>query len=96
MLLQPISADDDAEFLAAVHASRKLHGPWVAPPPTPEAFAAFVNCFQGDARRGYVVRAPGSAALVGYFGITNIVRVPLCSAYLGYYASAGFERKALM
>ena len=45
--------------------------------------------------RGFlVVRATG--AFVGVINISNIVRGLFRSAYLGYYAFAGFERQGLM
>lgn len=37
-----------------------------------------------------------SLELAGMVNITNMVMGPFCSAYLGYYAFAGFERQGLM
>jgi [ribosomal protein S5]-alanine N-acetyltransferase len=96
VLLRALQADDEADFLAAVAASRKLHHPWVSPPSTPQAFASSLARLQGGVNHGYLVRAGGSGGLAGCIGVTNIVRGTFCSAYLGYYAFAGFERQGLM
>jgi hypothetical protein len=42
LALRPPAAGDEAEFLAAVAASRALHRPWVAPPATAERYRGFV------------------------------------------------------
>ena len=94
--LVPLSAADEAEFLAAVACSRGLHQPWVAPPATPAAFRAFLERSQGPVNHAFVVRHVATGALVGVFNITNIVRGVFLSAYLGYYAFAGHERQGLM
>jgi [ribosomal protein S5]-alanine N-acetyltransferase len=94
--LMPVQAGDEAGFLAAVAASRTLHHPWVSPPCTPEAFAKFLGRLHNDINYGYLVRTGRAGGLIGYIGISNIVRGPFCSAYLGYYAFAGFERQGLM
>ncbi len=94
--LRPPRRSDAAEYLAAVHASRKLHGVWVHPPSTPARYATFVR------RYGAVPRRPASAAthvgllvcrceddaIVGVINIGDIVHGLLQSAYMGYYAFA--------
>lgn len=44
----------------------------------------------------FAVRKRDSGALIGYAGITNVVRGNFQSAYLGYYAFQGYERQGLM
>jgi hypothetical protein len=66
MLLKAIQADDEADFLAAVASSRRLHHPWVSPPSTPQAFAPFLSRLQNDVNRGYLVRTQSVGGLVGY------------------------------
>ena len=96
VILTPIAAADEADFLAAVARSAGLHRPWVSPPASALGFRAMVKRMQEPANLGFVVRrAPGNA-LVGYIDITNIVRGGFQSAYLGYYAFAGHERQGLM
>ncbi len=49
-LRRPVE-DDRAEFTALVAASRALHRPWMAPPATPRAYAAYMErCAAGDAQ----------------------------------------------
>jgi ribosomal-protein-alanine N-acetyltransferase len=92
-LRAPRKADAPA-FLAAVRASRKLHGAWVHPPTTPARFAEFVRRFGSFATRdpmtadhvGLLVCRCDDDAIVGVFNLTEIVRGGFQSAYIGYYA----------
>lgn len=94
--LQPVAAADEADFLAAVARSRRLHASWVSPADTPERFAGLVQRMQGPVHHGFVLRRTDGGALVGWVEITNVVRGVFCSGYLGYYAFAGHERQGLM
>lgn len=94
--LQPLTAADEAEFLAAVARSRALHGRWVSPPTTPARFAALVERTQGPLNHGFVVRRRDSGAMVGWIELTNIVRGVFLNAYVGYYAFTGHEGQGLM
>ena len=96
LTLRALSRRDEAEFLAAVARSRALHARWVSPPRTSERFRALVASRGGPSDFAFVVRLARSGELVGYLSITNIVRGNFQSAYLGYYAFAGFERRGLM
>ena len=92
-LRAPRTADAPA-FIAAVKASRRLHGSWVHPPATPARFAEFVRRFGGVRARdplaathvGLLVCRCDDDALVGVFNLGEIVRGLFQSAYLGYYA----------
>lgn len=94
-LRAPRNADARA-FLAAVKVSRKLHGAWVHPPSTAPRFAEFVRRFRrfavGDpltaTHAGLLVCRCDDDAIVGVFNLSEIVRGPFQSAYLGYYAFA--------
>lgn len=87
---------DAPTFLAAVSASRKLHGRWVHPPSTPTRFAQFVRRFgrfaAGDpltaTHVGFLVLRCSDDAIVGVFNLSEIVHGMFRSAYLGYYAFA--------
>jgi ribosomal-protein-alanine N-acetyltransferase len=94
--LLPLGPGDEAGFVAAVRASRRLHGSWVTPPDTPARFEALLARMDGKSNLGLVSRRRDSGALVGFIEITNIVRGSFCSAYLGYYAFAGHEGQGLM
>jgi ribosomal-protein-alanine N-acetyltransferase len=96
VLLEPLQPEDQAEFLAAVAASQRLHHPWVKPPASPDLFQAFAQRMQGPVNHGFLVRMARTKQLVGFIEVTNIVRGVFQSAYLGYYAFAGHERQGLM
>jgi [ribosomal protein S5]-alanine N-acetyltransferase len=96
-VLAALEPADGADFVAAARASRALHGAWVNPPLTAEAFATFERRHAGPADFGFTVRRrDASGALVGFVQITNIVRGVFRSAYVGYYGFAGHERQGLM
>lgn len=94
--LRHVTLADQREFLASVRASRALHRPWVYAPSTPQQFRAYIGRMQKAENRGFLVCARGTRALVGVINISNIVLGLFRSAYLGYYAFAGFERQGLM
>jgi ribosomal-protein-alanine N-acetyltransferase len=96
ILLEPLQPEDQAVFLAAVAASKRLHRPWVNPPASPDLFQAFAQRMQGPGNHGFLVRMATTRQLVGFIEMTNIVRGMFQSAYLGYYVFAGHERKGLM
>jgi ribosomal-protein-alanine N-acetyltransferase len=96
VFLSPLTPSDCKEFLAAVATSRRLHSPWVTPPPTSAAFKARLERMQPPANYAFAIRKRDDDALVGYADITNVVRGPFLSAYLGYYAFHGYERQGLM
>jgi ribosomal-protein-alanine N-acetyltransferase len=91
-LRAPEPADARA-FVAAVGASRKLHGAWVHPPSTAELYAAFVRRYGRFAKRdplaathvGLLACRCDDDAIVGVFNLGDIVRGLFRSAYLGYY-----------
>jgi ribosomal-protein-alanine N-acetyltransferase len=84
------------EFLTAVRHSRTLHHPWVQPPATREEFARFVGRAQELHRRSYLVGRRDDGSLVGVVTVSEIVRGPLQSAYLGYYGFAPWQGQGLM
>jgi [ribosomal protein S5]-alanine N-acetyltransferase len=94
--IAPLTAADGAEFVAAARASKRLHAAWVAPPLTLADYRAKLQRTQPPLEYGFGIRRVDSGALVGYVGVTNVVRGNFLSAYLGYYAFAGHERQGLM
>lgn len=95
VLRAPTAADEPA-FLDAVQRSRRLHGRWVHPPSTQQAYATWLaRAAQADhAARLVCLRATGE--LAGAIVVSNIVRGALRSGYLGYYAFADFEGRGFM
>src|ERR1700742_1709168 len=93
-------AGDREAFIAAMAASAEHHRPWVTPPVTaPEFDAWLIRCGRGDFDSNLAVR-PEDGAIVGYFNISQIIRGPLQSAFLGYggvaeWSGAGYMTTAL-
>lgn len=94
--LSPPGARDAAAFLAAVRASRKLHGRWVAAPASPAAYRKFLRRARRPTQAAYLVRLRGSGELVGVVNVSEIVRGNFDSAYLGYYAFVPHDGQGLM
>lgn len=80
---------DEADFLAAMAASRTLHRPWLYPPDTPDAFRAYLGSL-GERKVGYLGRRRADGALVGWSNVSEIVRGALQGAYLSYGGVAGY------
>jgi ribosomal-protein-alanine N-acetyltransferase len=98
-LRPPRPADRDV-FIAAMAASAELHRPWVTPPVTaPEFDAWLTRAGRADFDATLAVR-PEDGEIVGYFNISQIIRGPLQSAFLGYggvaaRSGAGYMTAAL-
>jgi [ribosomal protein S5]-alanine N-acetyltransferase len=76
--------DDRDAFLAAMQASAEHHRPWVTPPVTAPEFDAWITrAARADFDANLASRA-ADGAIVGYFNISQIIRGPLQSAFLGY------------
>ena len=84
------------EFLAAVHASRKLHRPWVTPPDTPTKYSHWLERLTDPRSTSFLVRRRDDHALAGVINISEIVRGIFQSAYLGYYSFAPHHGQGLM
>jgi ribosomal-protein-alanine N-acetyltransferase len=86
--LERPSLDREREFLRAVRRSRRVLGRWAAPPGSPEAYRAYIRRRGTSTHQGRFVVLRSSDELVGVINLNEIVRGPLQSAYLGYYAFA--------
>ena len=102
--LRPPRMEDAGAYLAAVRASRPLHGPWTKPPQTRARFEAFVARYapEGDVttHAGYLVFRREDDALVGVFNFSEIVHGGFRSTYLGYmgflpYAGQGYMTEGM-
>jgi [ribosomal protein S5]-alanine N-acetyltransferase len=93
-VIRSVGPADEAAFVAAARASRKLHRPWVQPPCDAEAFGRYLARFDGQAHHGFVVEVGGE--LAGAINLTHIVWGAFRSGYLGYYAFTGFEGRGVM
>jgi ribosomal-protein-alanine N-acetyltransferase len=98
--IRPPEAPDRDAFIAAMKASAELHRPWLTPPVTaPEFDAWLTRAGRADFDASLAVR-PEDGAIVGYFNISQIIRGPLQSAFLGYggvaeWSGTGYMTAAL-
>ena len=84
------------EFAEAARRSKRLHRHWVKPPTTAEAVLQLAGRREGPSDFGYTIHEYSTTAIAGYIEITNIVRGPLQSGYLGYYMFSGYEGRGYM
>jgi ribosomal-protein-alanine N-acetyltransferase len=98
--IRPPEPTDRDAFIAAMKASAELHRPWLTPPVTvPEFDAWLTRAGRTDFDASLAIR-PEDGAIVGYFNISQIIRGPLQSAFLGYggvadWSGAGYMTAAL-
>jgi ribosomal-protein-alanine N-acetyltransferase len=86
--LRTPSYADQAEFLAAMRASRRFHHPWMTAPTTPQAYDELMNRVAEPRYEPMLLRRRADGAIVGFFNIGEIVRGYFQSAFLGYAAVA--------
>jgi ribosomal-protein-alanine N-acetyltransferase len=96
VVLEAPSREREAEFLARVGASRKLHRPWVKAPSTVRQFRDLVARSRGERHASFFVCTRASAELAGVINVNEIVRGLFQSAYLGYYAFEPFAGAGYM
>ena len=94
--LTTATAGDEAEFIAAMRASRVLHRPWIAMPETPAAYAEYVQRNESQRYDRLMLRRRSDGALAGFFNLSEIVRGGFQNAFLGYGAVAGMTGAGYM
>lgn len=82
--LRPLAEVDGVAFAAAMRVSRSHHRPWIAPPTSEAAFAALRARKLAEGTDFNVVERRDDGAIVGYFDVSQIIRSPLQSAFVGY------------
>jgi len=98
--LRPPEAEDREAFIAAMVDSAELHRPWVTPPATAPEFDAWITRASRADFDANLAYRPEDGEIVGYFNISQIIRGPLQSAFLGYggvarWSGAGYMTAAL-
>ena len=73
-----------------------LHRPWAFPPDTHEQYLGYLDRIRSGRTIPNVVRMISGNRLVGVVNISEPVMGVFKSAYLGFYAFAGCERRGLM
>lgn len=94
-ILEKPTTRRQSEFLNAVKKSKRLHGSWVAPPQTAEAFKAYLQRLRKETYLSYWV-VTEERALAGVINVSEIVRGVFCSGYIGYYAFVPHDHKGYM
>ncbi|MFD9907011.1 GNAT family N-acetyltransferase [Streptomyces sp. NPDC059063] len=95
--IRPFTLADGAEFTARARQSRELHRPWLFPPTTAEAYAAYAGALIEDrARAGFLVCERDSGGIAGFININNIVEGGFRCGALGYGAFAHAAGRGLM
>jgi ribosomal-protein-alanine N-acetyltransferase len=88
--------DDEAEFLALMRASARLHRGLVTPPRTPKAFAAFVERTRREDFESLLVCRAEDEKIVGVFSLSQIFYGNFQSAYMGYSAGKPYAGRGYM
>jgi ribosomal-protein-alanine N-acetyltransferase len=83
--IRPPEKSDQAEFLACVRRSARLHRPWVSAPATPAAFRRYVERMRSERSAAFLVCLRSTGEIVGVVNVSEIVLGNFRSAYLGYY-----------
>lgn len=89
-------ADCESEILEATRRSEGLHRPWVFPPRTHEEYESYLERVRTGRTIGFLVRRKSDGCIAGVINLSEPVMGVLQSAYLGFYAFAGFERQGNM
>ena len=96
VLLRHPREEDEEEFIALARSSRRFHAGWVAPPFSPEQFAAYLRRSRADHFEALLVARREDHALLGAINLSEIVRGNFHSAYLGYWIGAAHARQGYM
>lgn len=96
IVLRDPTLGDQHEFLESARRSGVLHRSWCSAPVTIAGFRAWIARSAQPANRAFLVCDRDTQRIVGVVNVTQIVLGLFRSAYLGYYAFAGFERQGLM
>jgi ribosomal-protein-alanine N-acetyltransferase len=95
IIIRPPTADDGEAFVAAMRASRKLHGRWLSPPTDHDAYLAYL-AQMSERKFIYLGCRRDDGAIVGYAAVSEIVRGGLQSAFLGYGGVAAHTGRGYM
>jgi ribosomal-protein-alanine N-acetyltransferase len=96
VVVRSLTAGDRDAFVSAMRASRSLHHPWASPPTTDAAFDALLARTRNESVEAMLACRREDGAIVGYFNLSQIIRGPLQSAFLGYGAVAQYSGRGYM
>ena len=91
----PLEEDAD-EYIARMRASRRFHRPWIVAPTDRESWDRLIaRNATPEVEALFAVRR-ADAAVIGTFVLSQIFYGPFCNAYLGYWATYGYEGRGYM
>ncbi|MEU9478815.1 GNAT family protein [Streptomyces sp. NPDC048191] len=95
--IRHFTLDDGPEFTARARESKDLHRPWLFPPDTEDAYAAYAGrLIEDQSKAGFLVCEKDSGDIAGFININNIVRGGFQCGALGYGAFAHAAGRGLM
>jgi [ribosomal protein S5]-alanine N-acetyltransferase len=94
--LRPATSGDEAEFLDLVHASARLHHPWMSLPATPGDFQAYIRRYEQSCEESLLICLRSTGAIAGMVNINSIIRGRFQSGSLSYAAFAPTAGKGYM
>ncbi|MFF0593780.1 GNAT family N-acetyltransferase [Streptomyces antibioticus] len=95
--IRHFSYADGAEFTLRARESEGLHRPWLFPPASREAYAAYAGrLIEDPTKAGFLVCDRADGSLAGFVNINNIVHGGFQCGALGYGAFAHAAGRGLM
>ncbi|MFI8192755.1 GNAT family N-acetyltransferase [Streptomyces sp. NPDC085946] len=95
--IRPFTHADGAEFTARARESKDLHRPWLFPPDSAPAYAAYAGrLIEDPAKAGFLVCEKTDGSLAGFITVNNIVEGAFQCGALGYGAFAHAAGRGLM
>ncbi|GGJ33045.1 GNAT family N-acetyltransferase [Streptomyces brasiliensis] len=95
--LRHFTLEDGAEFTARARESKALHQPWLFPPVTEAAYAAYAGrLIEDPTKAGFLVCEKAGGAIAGFVNINNIVEGGFQCGALGYGVFAHAAGRGLM
>ena len=86
--LRPATGGDEAEFLDLVHASARLHHPWMSLPAAPEDFQTYIRRYEQRGEESLLICLLSTGAIAGIVNINSIIRGRFQCGSLSYAAFA--------
>jgi ribosomal-protein-alanine N-acetyltransferase len=96
VVLRTPTETDREEFIAAMRASEDFHRPWIASSDLNESFERLLEGVADVRSDPNLLCRAEDGVIVGRFTLSQIVRGPLQSAFLGYTAIAAYSGQGFM
>ena len=96
VILRSPEVSDSAELVALNRASVQFHHHLVSPPRTSEEFDQFLQRSAQTNTECFLICDRKNRNVLGTINLSEIVRGPFQSAYLGYYVGAAYANRGYM